>query len=108
VVAAKGTDIRIDVLLQVVTAAGVPLNVTVLVLCVEPKFVPVIVTGEFSPPEVVDRLPIVGGIVYFAVATAELVSPLCSAIAFMVSDVETEMAAVYLLELLVGVVPLIV
>jgi hypothetical protein len=47
-------------------------------------------------------------IVYAADATAELVSPLCSAIASMVSDVDTEMAAVYLVELLLGVVPLVV
>ena len=47
-------------------------------------------------------------IVYAADATAEFVSPLSSAIALMVSDTETEMAAVYLVELLLGVVPLVV
>jgi hypothetical protein len=47
-------------------------------------------------------------IVYAAEATAELVSPLNSAIALMVSDVDTEIAAVYLVELLVGVEPFVV
>jgi hypothetical protein len=47
-------------------------------------------------------------IVYAAEATAELVSPLSSAIALIVSDVDTGMAAVYLVELLDGVVPLVV
>jgi hypothetical protein len=36
------------------------LNVTVLVPCVEPKFVPVMVTEEPTAPEVGDRLLIVG------------------------------------------------
>jgi hypothetical protein len=47
-------------------------------------------------------------IVYAAEATAEFVSPLCSAIALMVSDVDTEMAVVYWVELLLGVEPLVV
>jgi len=47
-------------------------------------------------------------IVYAAEATAELVSPLSSAIASMVSDADTEMAAVYWVELLDGVVPFVV
>jgi hypothetical protein len=61
VVAPDGTVAVIDVLLFQVAVAGVPLNVTVLVLCVVPKFVPVIVTGALIPPDVGDRLAIVGG-----------------------------------------------
>jgi hypothetical protein len=47
-------------------------------------------------------------IVYAAEAIAELVSPVSSAIALMVSDRDTEMALVYLVELLLGVVPSVV
>ncbi len=53
VVAPVGTGITIVVAFQVVaTPAGVPLNVTVLVPCVVPKFVPVIVIGTPTAPEV--------------------------------------------------------
>ncbi len=46
-----------DVLLQLVAVpAEVPLNVTVLVPCVEPKLEPVIVTGVPTAPEVGERL----------------------------------------------------
>ncbi len=38
--------------LQLVTVAAVPLNVTVLVDCVAPKFVPVIVIATPTAPEV--------------------------------------------------------
>jgi hypothetical protein len=72
----------------------------------------VIVTGielvEPSVPGVMTGVATVGVIVYLAVATAELLLPLCSAIASMVSDVDTAMAPVYLVELLVGVVPFVV
>ena len=44
-VAPVGTDAMMLVALQLVGVAGIPLNVTVLVPCVAPKFVPVIVTG---------------------------------------------------------------
>jgi hypothetical protein len=60
VVAPAGTDVAMLVALQVVTVAAVPLNVTVLVPCEDPKFVPVIVTGVPVGPEVVDRLVIAG------------------------------------------------
>ena len=60
VVAPAGTDVAMLVALQVVTVAAVPLNVTVLVPCEDPKFVPVIVTGVPAGPEVVDRLVIAG------------------------------------------------
>ena len=44
----------------VIVVAVVPLNVTVLVPCVEPKFVPVIVTDVPTAPDVGLRLVIVG------------------------------------------------
>lgn len=60
VVAPLGTGATILVALQLVGVAVVPLNVTVLVLCVEPKFVPVIVTDAPTPPDVGERLEMVG------------------------------------------------
>jgi hypothetical protein len=45
VVAPAGTGITMLVALQLVGVAAVPLNVTVPVPCVAPKFVPVMVTG---------------------------------------------------------------
>ena len=44
----------------VAVAAAVPLNLTVLVPCGEPKFVPVIVTVAPTAPLVGDRLDMVG------------------------------------------------
>src|SRR5947208_2366252 len=61
VVAAVGTVTTICVVLQLVTVATVPLNVTVPVLCVAPKFVPIMVTGVPGVPEVTDRLEMFGG-----------------------------------------------
>jgi hypothetical protein len=48
------------VALQLVGVAAVPLKVTVLVPCVAPKFVPVIVTGVATGPELGLRLVMVG------------------------------------------------
>ena len=48
------------VALQLVGVAPVPLNVTVLLPCVEPKFVPVIVTEVPTGPEVGDKLVMLG------------------------------------------------
>jgi hypothetical protein len=45
---------------QLVTVAAVPLNVTAPVPCVEPKFVPVIVTGALTDPDVGERLVMLG------------------------------------------------
>ncbi len=56
VVAPAGTAATIEVLLQLLTVAAVPLNLTVLEPCDEPKFVPVIVTDVPALPEVGDRL----------------------------------------------------
>jgi hypothetical protein len=50
-VAPKGTGTAILVALQLVGVAIVPLKLTVLVLCVAPKFVPVMVTGVPTLPE---------------------------------------------------------
>ena len=63
VVAPVGTGTTIDVALQLVGVALVPLNVTVLVPCVDPKFVPVIVTEVPTGPEVGDKLLMLGGVV---------------------------------------------
>lgn len=61
VVAPDGTVTVILVVLQYVAmAAVVPLNLTVLVPCGEPKFVPVIVTVAPTAPLVGDRLDMVG------------------------------------------------
>src|SRR5450432_902952 len=61
VVAPEGTGTTIDVALQLPGIAVVPLNVTELVPCVVPKFVPVIVTDEPTGPDVGDKLEILGG-----------------------------------------------
>jgi hypothetical protein len=60
VVAPAGTGTLIEVAAQVVGVAGVPLNVTVLVPCDEPKFVPVIVIEVPTAPEVGVKLVMVG------------------------------------------------
>jgi hypothetical protein len=61
VVAPVGTVATIDVALQfVIAVAVVPLNVTVLVPCVPPKFVPVIVTDAPTTADVGDRLVMLG------------------------------------------------
>ena len=51
VVAPLGTGTVILVALQTVGVPAVPLNVTVLVPCVAPKFVPVIVTAVPTGPD---------------------------------------------------------
>jgi hypothetical protein len=61
VVAPVGTVATIDVAPQlVIVVAVVPLNVAVLVPCVDPKFVPVIVTDAPTAPDVGDRLVMLG------------------------------------------------
>jgi hypothetical protein len=59
-VAPAGTGTTILAALQLVGVATVPLNFTVLVPCVEPKFVPVIVTLVPTAAEVGLRLLITG------------------------------------------------
>jgi hypothetical protein len=51
VVAPLGTDTVMFVALQIVDVPAVPLNVTVLVPCVAPKFVPVIITEVPTGPD---------------------------------------------------------
>src|SRR5258707_14853579 len=60
VVALLGTTTAMLVAFQFVGVAGVPLKVTVLVPCVEPKFVPVMVTAVPTTPEVGFRLAMFG------------------------------------------------
>jgi hypothetical protein len=60
VVAPLGTGTTTLVALQLVGVPVVPLKVTVLDPCVEPKFVPVIVTEVATGPEVGDRLVTLG------------------------------------------------
>jgi hypothetical protein len=73
-VAPAGTAVTMDVLLQLVTAAVAPLNVTVLLPCVAPKFAPVIVIAVPAAPEVWLAVVIVGA-VELGVVDAELVQP---------------------------------
>src|SRR5215469_12120912 len=61
VVAPAGTGTAMLVALQLVGVAVTPLNVTVLVPCVDPKFMPVIVTAVPTTPEVGLRLVMLGG-----------------------------------------------
>jgi hypothetical protein len=61
VVAPVGTVATIEVALQLpIVVAAVPLNSTVPLPCVEPKFVPVIVTDAPTAPDVGDRLVMLG------------------------------------------------
>jgi hypothetical protein len=60
VVAPVGTVATIDVALQLVTVAAVPLNFTVPVPWVDPKFAPVIVTDAPTAPVVGDKLLMLG------------------------------------------------
>src|SRR6266700_762600 len=59
--AAAGTVTTICVVLQLVTVATALLNVTVPVLCVAPKFVPVMVTDVPGAPEGTDMPVTFGG-----------------------------------------------
>jgi hypothetical protein len=60
VVAPAGTGATMFVALQLAGVAAVPLNVTVLVPCVAPKFAPVIVTDLPTPPDVGFKLAMLG------------------------------------------------
>src|SRR5947209_5835884 len=60
VVAPAGTVVAILVALHVVTVAVVPLNLTVLVPCVAPKFDPAMVTDAPTAPDVGVRLVMLG------------------------------------------------
>jgi hypothetical protein len=60
VVAPAGTSTTTLVALQLVTVEAIPLNVTVLVPCVAPKFAPLIVTELPTNPEVGLKLVMLG------------------------------------------------
>ena len=60
VVAPPGTVTVMLVALQLVTLAVVPLKLAVPDPCVDPKFVPVIVTAAPTAPVVIDRLVMLG------------------------------------------------
>ena len=60
VVAPEGAGTAMEVALQLVGVAVVPLNFTVLVPCVVPKFAPAMVTGVPIGPEPGDRLLMLG------------------------------------------------
>jgi hypothetical protein len=59
-VAPVGTETTIEVALQLAGVARVPLNVTALAPCVEPKFAPVIVTDVPTSPAVGDKFAMTG------------------------------------------------
>jgi hypothetical protein len=75
VVAPAGAGTAMLVALQLVGVAAVPLNFTVLVPCVEPKFVPVMVIGVPTNPEVGFRLVMLGPDVVTVNATPLLFTP---------------------------------
>jgi hypothetical protein len=60
VVAPAGTETEIAPALQLEAVAAIPLNVTVLAPWDAPKFVPVIVTGDPTAADPVDKLVITG------------------------------------------------
>jgi hypothetical protein len=97
VVAPLGTAATMLVADQLVVAAVVPLNFTVLVPCVAPKFVPVIVTDVPTGPLVGERFVIVGGTVTVndepllarpatVTTTLPVVAPLGTGTAMLVAD----------------------
>jgi hypothetical protein len=59
--APAGTGTVIDVVLQLAGLADVPLKVTALVPCIEPKLLPVMVTSVPTGPEAGDKLVMLGG-----------------------------------------------
>jgi hypothetical protein len=69
VVAPLGTGATTLVALQLVGVAAIPLNVTVLVPCVAPKFAPMIVTGVPMTPDIGLKLVTVGTLVPAAVVS---------------------------------------
>jgi len=75
VVAPVGTGTLIDVALQLVGFPVVPLNVTVLPPCEEPKFVPVIATAVPTTPAAGAKLLILGSEDVTVKRTALLVPP---------------------------------
>lgn len=75
VVAPTGTGTATEDVLQLVGAAVIPLNVTVLVPCVAPKFAPVIVTDVPTRPDVGFRAEMLGAGMVTVNATELLLWP---------------------------------
>jgi hypothetical protein len=75
-VAPEGTVATIDVGLQPVAVAGMPLNVTVLVPCVASKFVPAIVTDVPTGPKLGDKPVMLGPVPGTVKLTPLLIVPL--------------------------------
>jgi len=75
VVAPVGTGTTMLVALQLVGVAVVPLNCTVLVPCVAPKFAPAIVTDVPTSPDVGFRLVMLGAGAVIAKFTPLLATP---------------------------------
>ena len=75
VVALVGTGTAMLVVFQLVGVAEAPLNVTVLVPCVAPKFVPVMVTEEPTKPAVGFKLVINGPVVPPPLAALNAANP---------------------------------
>jgi hypothetical protein len=75
VVAPVGTVATMLVVLQFVVVATVPLNLTVLVPCVGPKFAPVMVTATPTDPDVGFRLVMLGAAVVTVKVTPALATP---------------------------------
>ena len=108
VVAPVGTVVAMPVALQLVTVPAVPLNVTELVPCVEPKLVPVIVTAAPTTPDVGFRVVIVGaGSVTVKVEPLLATPPTVTTTLPVVAPVGTEVAMVVALQVVtVAAVPL--
>src|SRR5437899_3702960 len=75
VVAPLGTGAVTVVALQLVGVAAVPLNWTMLVPCVAPKFAPAIVTAVPTAPDVGLRLVMLGALPPTGTATPSLAGP---------------------------------
>jgi hypothetical protein len=75
VVAPVGTVTTMLVAVQLVEVAAVPLNLTVLVPCVAPKFVPVMVTVAPTDPDVGFKLEMLGAVVVIVKTTPGLATP---------------------------------
>ena len=84
VVAPLGTGATMLVPLQLVGVAAVPLKLTVLLPCVEPKFAPVIVTELPGAPDVGDKLLMLGAAVVTVKLTPLLGWPPATTITFPV------------------------
>jgi hypothetical protein len=108
VVAPVGTVTPILVALQLVGVAAVPLNCTVLVPCVAPKFAPLIVTGLPTKPDAGFRLVMLGAAVVIVKLTPLLAAPPTVTTTFpVVAPAGTGTAMLVALQLVgVAVVPL--